>query len=119
MSEQKTIRYPSFAVGWDKDGKPQVIAVGDAQEALDGFKAERDKTNFSRVAYFRKVRPDKARNTGLKQKTTVSIDLSEFDGKKLDPKRVEELKTEAAALAAAKAEAEEKSTAPKKGGKSK
>ena len=115
MSEQKTIRYPSFAVGWDKNGNPQVIAVGDAQEALDGFKAERDKSNFSRVAYFRKVRPDKARTTGLRQKTTVSIDLSEFDGKPLDPKRVEALKAEAVAANAII----EESTAPKKSGKSK
>ena len=111
MSNQEFIRYPSFAVGWDDKGQPQVIACGDAQTALDAFKAERDKTKFKHVAFCRKVRPDKRRDTGLKQKTMVSVDLSEFDGKTIDPARVEELKLEQAAL--------KESSAPKKRGKSK
>lgn len=122
MSKQDFIRYPSFAVGWDETGKPHVIACGDAQEALDAFKAERDKTKYKHVAYCRKVRPDKRRDAGLKQKTTVSVDLSEFDGKKIDPDRVQELvkKQEAERAAAAVIVGEPKeSSAPKKRGRTK
>lgn len=84
MSEKKDIqiRYPSFCVGWNKDGVPEIIAVGDAQDTLDQFKGNRDKTDFQRIAWFRKVKPTKVRATGVKPKKVVSVDCSHLDGDK-------------------------------------
>lgn len=122
MSAKDFNRYPSVAVGWDDKGTPHCIAIGTAQEALDAFKAERDQNNYKRVAYIRKPNPTKVRDAGLKQKKMVSVDLSEFDGGKIDEGRVKELikeqEAEKAAAAVISGESKE-SPAPKKRGKSK
>lgn len=97
---------PSLTVGYDENGGMHVLKIGDAQETLDVFKAERDQDNYVRVAWFRKMIHTKARDTSGRGKETVSIDFSKYDGdagKALRKK--EEAEAKAAKAAAAKAAA--------------
>jgi hypothetical protein len=98
---------PSLVIGWDKAGKAHAVLLGDAEETLARFKEERDKKNYVRVAWFRKMRQDKQKWTDRPQNEVTSIDNSKYDGD-----------AGAALLKKETAEAENKSTAPKKGGKS-
>jgi len=109
MSDLQPVRYPSMTVGWDKEGKMHCLALGDAQECIGKFKEERDQKNFERVAYFRKMKPDKARETGKKPKKMVSVDYSRYDG---DKGRALKAK-EQAELAAAEVISDTKQSTPK------
>ncbi len=97
-------RKPSLGIGYLPNGTMEVIALGDASETLDDFKAERAKLEESKyqyVAWFRKMKPDKFNTLHEPPTIDVNIDISEFDGKEVDPERVEQLKAEAAEKAAA------------------
>lgn len=105
MSDQVIFnRKPSIAIGYLPDGTMEVFAIGDASETLDAFKAERAKlaeSKYQFVAWFRKMKPDKFNTLHEPPVVDVNIDISEFDGKEVDPERVEQLKAEAAEKAAA------------------
>lgn len=47
---------PSFCVGFDAQGKPNIIAVGDAETCKQAFIAERDNPSgkFTSVSVYRK-----------------------------------------------------------------
>jgi|DEB0MinimDraft_10_1074344.scaffolds.fasta_scaffold00711_9 hypothetical protein len=103
MSDQVIFnRKPSIAIGYLPDGTMEVFAIGDASETLDAFKAERAKlaeSKYQLVAWFRKMKSDKFNTLHEPPVVDVNIDISEFDGKEVDPERVEQLKAEAAEAA--------------------
>ena len=97
-------RKPSIAIGWLPDGTMEVFAIGDASETLDTYKEEREQLGESKyqfVAWFRKMKADKVNTLHEPPVVDVNVDISEFDGKEVDPERVEQLKAEAAEKAAA------------------
>lgn len=118
MSELILNLKPSMVVGYDGNGKIHVVLIGDAEETLKRFKEERDKTNFKKVCWIRKMRFDKQKWTDRPDKQTVSIDNSQYDGDAgAALKEAEEAAEEAAA--AAVIGDKEQSPAPRKRGKAK
>lgn len=104
---------PSLTVGYDKKGKAHVLLIGDAEETLELFKKERDLKNYAKVAWFRKMKPDKNKWTDRPNNVMKSVDNSKYDG---DAGRLllEKEESEAASIGESK-----ESTAPAKRGKNK
>ena len=74
MSKSPINLKPSLVVGWTQDGSQEVILIGDAEETLTKYKEERDLKNFVRVAWYRKLRAEKAKWTDRPANKITSID---------------------------------------------
>lgn len=105
MPETDFNKKPSFTFGYLPGGEMELIAAGDAQTALDAFNAERETlgkgSKFVRLAYFKKIRPEKLAKEPKVENTRVDVDLSEWDGKEIPAEELAKIEEQSNAAAAA------------------
>lgn len=81
-------RKPSWCLGLKADGTVESFGLGDAEQSLKAFKAEvakGQKSAYAEIKWYRKSKAEKVRVLNEPPRVSVTRDISEFDGREVEP----------------------------------